>query len=177
MENEAINVLLNRRSIRKYKPEQITDEELMTVINAGMYAPSGKCCQSPYIIAVQNKEQREAVSKLNAKCWGTDIDPYYGAPTILLVFFGERSYDEEIGILDAGAATTNMLNAAYSIGLGSCWINRPKVMFESEEGQALLKEWGITEKLRGVASIALGYPDCENPAAAPRKADYYKIIK
>ena len=68
-----------------------------------------------------------------------------------------------------------MLNAAYAVGLGSCWIHRCKQMFELPEGKALLKKWGLPETLVGVASIALGYADCEHPAAKPRKNDY--IVK
>ena len=68
-----------------------------------------------------------------------------------------------------------MLNAAYAVGLGSCWIHRCKQMFELPEGKALLRKWGLTETLTGVASIALGYADCEQPVAKPRKDDY--IIK
>jgi Nitroreductase len=177
MKNEALEVLKSRRAIRKFKSEQISDEELNAVLEAGTYAPTGKGTQSPVIVAVQSPEMREKVVKLNAKVMGSpDADPYYGAPTILLVFFGDRAYDEEIGILDCGAVTTNLLNAAYACGLGSCWINRPKQMFMLEEGKKLLKEWGLPDNLRGVASIALGYADCETPSAPPRKKDYiYKI--
>ena len=177
MKNETLEVLKSRRAIRKYKPEQITDEELNAVLEAGTYAPTGKGTQSPVIVAVQDPEMRKRVAALNAKVMGNpNVDPYYGAPTIVIVLFGDKSYDEEISILDCGAVTTNMLNAAYACGLGSCWINRPKTMFELEEGKQLLREWGLPENLRGVASIALGYADCETPAAPPRKEGYiFKI--
>ena len=173
MKNEAIEVLMNRRSVRKFKPQQITDAELLTVLDAGTYAPTGRNRQTPWIIAVQNPEEREAVSKLNAKIMGVDTDPYYGAPTIILVV----APDDGFGELNGAAVITNMVNAAYAAGLGSCWIHRPKQMFETEEGKALLKKWGIPEDSMGIGSIALGYADTETPAAPPRKENYYRIIK
>ena len=96
-------------------------------------------------------------------------------PVILLILATERAVNEEIAILDSASVTVNLLNAAYAVGLGSCWIHRCKEMFAKEEGKALLKEWGIEENLRGVCSIALGYADCEHPTPIPRKENY--IIK
>lgn len=172
MKNEAIEVLLNRRAIRKFKAEQISEEELLTVLKAGTYAPTGRNLQTPYIIAVQNKEERDAVAKLNAAVMGRDMDPYYGAPTIILVVAPDDGYAQ----LNGASVITNMLNAAYAAGLGSCWIHRPYEMFSTDEGKAMLKKWGIEEDVIGVGSIALGYADCENPAAKPRKENYYRII-
>ena len=116
------------------------------------------------------RENVSAVDALNAKVLNNPkAHPYYGAPTIILVFETQSCLTHE---LDGAAACTNMLNAAYAVGLGSCWIHRCKQMFELPEGKALLKKWGLPQTLVGVASIALGYADCEQPAAKPRKADY-----
>lgn len=173
MKNEALEVLKNRRAIRKFKSEQITDEELLAVLEAGTYAPTGKNMQTPVIIAVQKPEDRQAVAELNAKVMGSDSDPYYGAPTIILILAEDDSFAE----LNGSAVTTNMLNAAYAAGLGSCWIHRAAQMFKTDEGKAMLRKWGMDENLVGVGSIALGYADCELPEAKPRKANYYTIIK
>ena len=173
MKNEAIEVLMNRRAIRKYKPEQIDDAALKTVLDAGTYAPTARGMQRPVIVAVQNKELRDRVSALNASVMGTGSDPYYGAPTIILVL----APDDDFGPLDACAVITNMLNAAYACDLGSCWIHRARAMFDLPEGKALLREWGLDENLRGVASMALGYADCEQPVPGPRKENYYTILK
>ena len=170
MKLEALEVLKNRRAIRAYKPEQITDEALNAVLEAGTYAPTGGGTQGVKIVAVQTPENVAAVDALNAKVLNNPgAHPYYGAPTILLVFETEASFTHE---LDGAAVCTNMLNAAYAVGLGSCWIHRCKQMFELPEGKALLKQWGLPETLTGVASIALGYAACEQPVAKPRKADY-----
>ncbi len=169
MKTEALEVLKNRRAIRKYKAEQITDEELNTVLEAGTFAPTGGGTQGVKIVAVQSPEYVARVDALNAKVIGKDMHPYYGAPTIILVFETPECFTHE---LDGAAVCTNMLNAAYAAGLGSCWIHRCKPMFEMEEGKALLKEWGLPEDLTGVASMALGYADCEQPVPKPRKEDY-----
>ena len=172
MKTEALEVLKNRRSVRQFKPDQITEEQLNAVLEAGTFAPTGGGTQSPLIIAVQSPEDVAAVDALNAKIIGKDIHPYYGAPTILLILATDRAMNEEIGILDAASVCTNMLNAAYAAGLDSCWIHRSKEMFETEEGKALLAKWGVAEPVRGVASIALGYAGCEIAPAKERRSDY-----
>ena len=180
---ETLLALKNRRSIRKYKKEQIKDEELDKVLEAGMYAPTARGTQSPLIIAVQNKEDIALIDKLSfqimLKGMGINRDgtAYYGAPTIILVFYTKRAMNDYTGIIDASSACTNMLNAAYDLGLGSCWIHRCKEVFETKEGQDLLKKWGINEEVTGVASIALGYPDQEYPSPRERRPGYTVKIK
>ena len=179
MKEQALEVLKNRRSIRKFKPEQIKDEELDLVLEAGTYAPTAMGMQSPLIVAVQDKEDVKTLNKLSAKIMKVPFvtKPYYGAPTIIIIFATDIARTEELGILDASAVCTNMLNAAYAVGLGSVWINRAHEIFELEEGKALLKKWGIKEHVRGVASIALGYADQENPEPKARRKGYIVKIK
>ena len=175
MKNEALEVLYNRRAIRKFKPEQIKDEELDAVLKAGTYAPTAMGLQSPLIVSVQNKEDVETLNRLSAQIMGREGLPYYGAPTIIIVFYTEIARSDYFGILDASSVITNMLNAAYAVGLGSCWIHRSKEIFELDEGKALLKKWGINEKVVGVASMALGYSDMPQPEPKPRREGY--VIK
>lgn len=171
MKTEALEVLKNRRSIRKYKDIQITDEELNAVLTAGTYAPTGAGTQGVQIIVVQSPDQIEVVNKLNAKILNNPAmtTPYYGAPTILLVLATEKSFTPD---MDAAAVCTNMLNAAYAASLGSCWVHRCKEMFETDEGKKLLRQWGLPDNLKGYASIAIGYADCEHPIAPERKKNY-----
>ena len=174
MKMEALEVLKERRSVRAFKPEQISDEALNAVLEAGTYAPTGKGTQAVKIVAVQSPEYVARVDALNAKVLNSPgAHPYYGAPTILLIF---ETPECVTPTLDGAAVCTNLLNAAYAAGLGSCWINRCQYMFALPEGKALLKEWGLPEDLTGVASIALGYADCELPKPKPRKADYIKKV-
>ena len=130
--NETINTLLARRSIRKFKPEHITEEELNAILEAGMYAPSGVNQQSALFVVIQDKETLKKLSAMNAAVLGKDIDPYYGAPTVVLVFADKSKITP---IEDASLALGNMFNAATSLGIGSCWVHRTKEMFETEEGK------------------------------------------
>ena len=172
--NEAIKTLLNRRSIRKFKPEQIKDDELNAVLEAAKYAPSGANQQSALFIVVQNKEMREKITKLNAAVLGKDIDPYYGAPTVIIVLADKTKVTP---VEDGSLALGNMFNAACSLGLGSCWVHRTKQMFELVEGKALLRKWGVEGDYIGVGSCVLGYPNCEHPKPALRKENSVVMVK
>ena len=176
MENPIITALKTRRSIRRYKPEQITDEELKTVLEAGTWAPTGMGYQDPWIIAIQNPALMERISRMNREIWGRDIDPFYGAPTYVLVF-GSDPQKWANSVYDGALVLGNMMNAAHAIGLGSCWINREREMFSSEEGKVLMKELGLPEGLVGIGALALGYPASFPPTVKPRKENYYRIIK
>jgi len=164
--NETIKTLLERRSIRKFKPEQIKEAELNAILNAGIYAPSGANQQSALFVVIQDKETLKRLSAMNAAVLGKNVDPYYNAPTVVLVFADKSKIAP---VEDASLALGNMLNAAASLGIGSCWVHRTKQMFEKDEGKDLLRKWGITGDYIGVGSCILGYPDCEHPKAAPRK--------
>lgn len=167
--NETIRTLLERRSIRKFKPGQIKEEELNAILDAGMYAPSGANQQSALFVVIQDKETLKKLSAMNAAVLGTDIDPYYGAPTVILVFADKSKITP---VEDASLALGNMFNATASLGIGSCWVHRTKQMFETDEGKDLLRKWGITGDYIGVGSCILGYPDCKHPTAAPRKDNF-----
>ena len=173
MENEVLKVLKERRSIRSFRPEQIAEEELTAVLEAGTWAPTGHGGQSPVIVAVQNEADRAALTRLNA-LFVPQKDPYYGAPTIILVL---APAGHPTGVEDAVAVTENLLLAAHAAGLGACWINRAQYMFETVEGKELLKKWGVEGHWKGVTSIAMGYPAAEAPKPRERKPEYYRIIR
>lgn len=78
---------------------------------------------------------------------------------------------------DGSLVLGNLMNAAHSLGIGSCWIHRAKEEFETDEGKKMLKEWGISEKYSGIGHCILGYPDEELPQAKERKEDYVRIVK
>ncbi len=170
--NTTIQDLMARRSIRKYKPEQITREELQTVLNAGMCAPTAMNKQSPIIVAVQNKDDIAYLSKLNAAVKGMAGDPFYGAPTVLVVLADAENAN---AVPDGSLVLGNLMNAAHAIGLGSCWINRAREVFATDEGKALLKKWGIEGDYIGVGNCILGYPD-EQPQMKPRKENYVHYV-
>lgn len=175
MDNEIIKALKERRSIRSYKPEQITDDELKTVLEAGTWAPTAKGLQDPWIVAVQNPALLKRISRMNAAVWGReDIDPFYGAPTFVLVF---GTADWVNAVPDGSLVLGNMMNAAHAIGLGSCWINREHEMFATDEGKTLMRELGLPDGLIGIGALALGYPAAPPKEPKPRKENYYRIVK
>lgn len=171
--NEALKAIYERRSIRKYKPQQISRDELDAVVKAGVCAPTGMNRQSPIIVVVQNSDDVAYLSKLNAKVRNSTADPFYGAPTVLVVL---AEADSSFAVQDGSLVMGNLMNAASAIGLGSCWINRAKEVFETEEGKALLKKWGVEGNYVGVGNCILGYAD-EAPEMKPRKANYVYYAK
>lgn len=171
--NETLHHLKTRRSIRSYLPKQVEKELLEQVLEAGTYAPTGGGKQVPIIVAVQNEATVKQLSRMNAKVIGNDSDPYYGAPTVLVVL-AERS--RRTYLLDGASVITTLLNAAHAVGLGSCWIHRAQEMFDSEEGKALLQQWGIEGDYEGVGQVILGYATGAAPEPAPRKEHYiYRV--
>ena len=83
--NEVLKCLKERRSVRKYRSEQIKDSELEQILEAGTYAPTGMGMQSPIMVAVQDPETIAKLSKMNAAVMGVTSDPFYGAPTVIVV--------------------------------------------------------------------------------------------
>lgn len=167
--NEVIKAMLERRSIRKFKPETPKKEDLEQMIEAGLYAASGMGRQAAIVVAVTNKEIIKKLSKVNAEIWGKEgIDPFYGAPAILIVL---AEKDWRNAAYDGSLVMGNLMLAAHSLGLGSIWINRAKQEFEMEEWKAWLKSIGVEGEWEGVGHCAVGYIDGDVPKAAPRKAN------
>lgn len=173
MENAVLTAIKERRSIRKYKKEPIREEQLQAILEAATYAPTGQGMQSPVMVAVTNPETVRELSRLNARVMGTDNDPFYGAPAVVVVLAdAERSTCVEDGSLVMGT----LMLAAHSVGVDSCWIHRAREVFESPEGKELLKKWGLSEKYIGIGNCILGYRDCEYPKAKERKKDYILYV-
>ncbi len=174
METDFLKIIETRRSCRKYKKEQVKDSELKAVLEAGTYAPTSRGMQSPYIVAVQNEAVLRKLAGMNAKVMGATSNPYYDAPTYVLVF---ASLDSHNPVQDGSCVLENMMLAAHAIGLASCWIHREREMFETPEGKDLIREWGLPENIIGVGALALGYADGDLPKPKPRKEGYYRIVK
>lgn len=169
MTNEVLDNIKARRSVRAYKSDAVDKEKLDAILEAGTYAPTGGGHQSPTIIAITSKKYRKEIAELNAEIMGSNTDPYYGAPVIILVLAdaGANTFIE-----DGSCVLENMMLAATSLGLGSVWVHREREIFDSEKGKKLLNEWNLPETLRGVGSIALGYPLTPVGIAAKRKDNY-----
>lgn len=173
MDNAVIENIKSRRSIRKYLSKDVPDELLNKVVEAGTYAPSGRSLQSSTIVVIKNKKVRDELSKLNASIMKADIDPYYGSPNIIIVLADSNvnTYVE-----DGSLVLMNMMLAAHSLGLGTVWVHREREMFETSQGKALLKSWGLDPSLKGVGALAIGYPDGEG-TLHPHKDNYVIEVK
>ena len=172
--NEAIKTILERRSIRGFKSDMLPEEAIELILEAGKSAPTGRGRQSPIIIAVTNKELRDRLSKMNAQIMGTDSDPFYGAPVVLIVLADK---DIPTYLYDGSLVMENLMLAASALGIGSCWIHRAKEEFESEQGKQILKELGIEGNYEGIGHCVLGYAKEEPSPAKPRKSNYVYYVK
>ena len=166
---DILDIIVSRRSVKKYKSDMPNKDDIEKVIKAGMYAPSGRNKQASIILAITNRKVRDDLSKLLAESRGIDIDPFYGAPVILVVL-ADRSVSTYI--YDGSVVMENMLLEAHSIGLGACWIHHAKEVFDSEYGKRLLKSLNIDGDYEGIGSCILGYPDIEITSPLPRKDNF-----
>lgn len=166
--NDVIRSLKTRRSIRKFKPDMPSREEIAQIIDAGLYAASGRGQQAVITIAVTDKALRDKIASDNCRIggWPADFDPFYGAPVILIVLANKNW---PTGIYDGSLVMGNLMQAAHALGLGSIWIHRAKEEFETDDYKKLLSDLGIEGEWEGIGHCALGYADCDAPAAAPRK--------
>ena len=164
--NETLHTLETRRSCRAYLDRQVEDKMLDAVLQAGMYAPTGMGRQSPVIVAVQNKTVRDELSRLNAAVMGNAGDPFYGAPTVLVVLADTACPTWQY---DGSLVMGNLMLAAHALGLGSIWIHRAREEFEEADYRHRLKTLGIDGEWEGIGHCAIGYIDGALPAPTPRK--------
>ena len=166
---ETLNTLKTRRSCRAYKPDHVEQDKLDAILEAGTYAATGMGKQSPIILVVKDPEVRGKLAKINAGVLGMEIDPFYGAPELLVVLANKET---PTYVYDGSLVMGNLMNAAADLGVSSCWVHRAKEEFESEEGKAILKALGIEGDYEGIGNLILGYAQKPAAPAAPRKADY-----
>ena len=166
--NEIVKSIVERRSVRKYSDKMPSKELINEVIKCGLYAPSGRNFQGVKIIAVTNKEKRDEISELNRTIggWAEGFDPFYGAPVIMVVL---GNMNRKTRVYDGSLVLSNMMLAAHSLNLGSCWIHRARNVFELDEYKEFLKEQGVEGEYEGIAFLALGRMAGELPEAEPRK--------
>ncbi len=170
--NEVIRALTSRKSCRSYTGEHVPLAYIEEIISAGLNAPSGKNLQTAHFVAVTNDEMVEKLSRLNAASIGMDHDPFYGAKDVIIVLaLRECTY-----IYDGSLAMGNLMNAAWSLGIDSRWIHRTKEVFDSEEGKALLREWGLEGDYEGIGFCILGYAreEKEKTAIIPGRVTYIR---
>ncbi len=163
--NETIKNLTTRRSIRKYANKAVSKQDIEAIIQAGLYAPTGMNRRSTLFLAVTDKDIIEKMSKLNARVMGVESDPFYGAPAVIVVF---ANRNVRTPVEDGSCAMANLMNAAFSLGIDSCWIHRAREVFESDEGRKLACSLGVPGEYIGIGNCILGYRDCELPVPLER---------
>lgn len=185
--NEIIRNMLSRRTIRKYRPEQIKEKELSQILQAGLYAPNAGGRQSALFVVCQNHEVNQTLGRLNRDAFkgrtSTEnayvskdqpsiadapslINGFYDAPTVITLFAPQNSL---YAVHDCCVAAENMMLAAHSLGIGSCMVARAEASFAGDYGQAILKVWGIDAQLEPRIHVLLGYPEQGQATAKPRK--------
>jgi nitroreductase len=178
--NETLKLIKSRRSTRAYKPQQITEDELQAILEAGVYAPSATNRQPWHFTVIQNKELIDLLSekfKLLAKQSDSaylrrvgeneKFHVFHHAPTVIVISGDEKNSSAPV---DCAAATQNMLIQAESMGIGTCWVGFISYYLNSNEGREHLKELGIPEGYRQIHSVAVGYK-LNEPLAAPARKD------
>ena len=163
-----------RQSCRNFKSDPVPEDVLNQILHAGTLAPTGRNLQSPILIAVTNKELRDKLSKINGEILGTSNDPFYGAPTVVIVLADKNvpTY-----LYDGSVVMENLMLAAAACGVNSCWIHRAKEEFERPEGKEILKQLGITGNYEGIGHCVLGYAAAPLPAPTAKKENYVYYIK
>ena len=181
--NKVIENIKNRRSVRKYLPEQIKDEELKIILESAIYAPTGGNDQPWHFTVIQKKE---LIDEMNDECkkvmaelpvdWiskmgkAENLHIFYNAPTVVVV---SGKDDATSPLPDCCAAIQNMLLAAESMDIGSCWIGLSRFFFDSPENVGKLK---IPEGYKPYYSVSLGYKTSEVNLAPERNKDVINYI-
>lgn len=191
--NEVLKCLRERRTIRRFRKEQITEQELHLILEAGLYAPTAGGRQSPQILVCQDADINRRLGRLNRKLFGgansdgihfvsptqrsiADDDSiesgFYDAPTVITLFAPKRWL---YGIHDCTSVAINMMTAAWSLGVGCCFVSRAEETFLTQFGREIQRRAGIDEHYVARVHICMGYPDGE-ATAKPRKAERIKYI-
>jgi nitroreductase len=184
--NQTIKNIKNRRSIRVFTAERPSQKDLLAVVEAGLYAPSGKNLQPWHITVITNPGVLERMTDLYKEEFKSaggdfakmleenpDFKIFYGAPVGIIVSGDEKS---EYSAIDCAAAVENMMIAAASLDLGTCWMQTNMVLFEGVKGKELMKLLSIPEGYKPLYTFALGYP-AEKTQAAPRRDDTVHFVK
>lgn len=186
--NSLISGIIERRSVRKFKPGRVSEELLGLLVKAATFAPSAMNTQLWHFTVVENRERIDRItdalrsasthesvpdflSKMVAKPTYT---VNYGAP-VLIVVSGDRSRSTTIN--DCTLAAGNIMLAAHSLGLGSCWINQLNVVCDVPAFRRVLTELGVPEEYAVYASVCVGHPEGPIPDPAERRTDVVNYVR
>ncbi len=162
----CMEIMLTRRSVKKYTSEMPSEKDIDKIIKAGLAAASGRNMQASVIVAVTNKEMRDRLSRDNAAVMGADGDPFYGAPCVLVVLAEKTAHTY---VYDGSLTLGNMMLAAHELGLGSCWIHRAKEVMAKPEWVEWIASLGLEGEYEGIGNLVVGYPEGDFPAEKERR--------
>ncbi|MBQ4558135.1 MAG: nitroreductase [Clostridia bacterium] len=173
---DIIDVIVSRRSVRKFKPDMLDKTTLDKIIKAGTYAPTGRNKQSPVIIAITNKDVIAKFSEIcgEIKNYEKGVDPFFGAPVLISVLANK---EVRTFVNDGSLVMANMLLEAHSLGIGACWIHDAKGMFEHPYGKELLNKLGIVGDYEGIGNCILGYAEEYPDKPLPRKDNWVYFVE
>ncbi len=172
--NHTIEALLDRRSIRAYRPEQISEEELTDLLQAARYAPSAMGLQARHFTVLQNKKLLADIVAATEKNGGHFMPghiPFYNAPTVIVLSAPESA---KYGREDAACAIMSLTLAAHAYGLGSCYICS---VLDGLRDEDIMKRLKLPENHIPFGCIAVGYPSEHAPAPKERRTDDTNYIR
>ena len=184
---ELLEMMMRRRSIRKYLNRSVEMEKLKKIMAAGIYAPNPGGRQGTKIIMLQDAAMIAKIGIVNADCenrnWGglgvsaeqpSIIDDlsirsgFYGCPALGIVCIPRQMATKVNGIGAAFVCAENMVLEAYDLGISSCIVGRAEATFSHPEMAALLPKWGLDEEYTPMVFVCLGYINGEYPGVKPR---------
>ena len=181
--NQVLETIKSRRSVRKYRSEQIKKEELDKILDAAIHAPSGHNDQSWHFTIIQDKDSMNEISEGAKAVMRTvdvewiaqmgaieDLNIFHGAPTTIIVSGNKNAVTPTT---DCAAAVQNILLAAESLDIGSCWIGFAKFFFEKPEN---MEKYRIPDGYEVYYGVVLGYKVKEIPNALPRKQNVFTFL-
>lgn len=171
--NTTIELMKNRRTSRSFTETQLTAQELDEIIAAGLNAPSGRGLQSAILVAVQDPETIAKLEDINRAILGKDVNPFFGAKTLIVVMASPEV--AHTYWFDGSACAMNIVTAAESLGLSSCCVARAKEGFQTDAGKAFMKEQGIPEHYEGIIHLVIGHRAGEMPE--PKECKPNRLFK
>ncbi len=187
--NETIQTIFHRRSIRAYQPRQIAEEELQEIILAGQYAPTAMGQQPWHFTVLQNPDLLEKLqlqckrlflnsdnADLRAVASREGYHVFYHAPTLLIV---SGDCEAITPLQDCLLAMENMLLAAASLGIGSCWVHSVVMLGGNDEGAAAFRDLGlgVPEGYQPHAAAVFGYSAMPWPEAELRRPGRVNVVR
>ena len=177
-ENETIETIMERRSIRKYKPETVARETLEKIMECGINAPNGQNKQSWEVRVVDNPVVMDEIKAVMAEAYGAKAEMavgcFRGAPVMVFI---ARDLNYDFSAYDCGLLAENIMLSAQSLGVGSICLGSPVRFINDNPACApILERLGFSEGYEFCLCVGLGYAD-EAPEAKPRMKEKVKFVE